>query len=727
IADAEARGALTVRVRDTDPGQPGFDGAVDLTVLFFPPATGLPFRLFFALGGNATYTRGRFHTTVEVPAGATVLFTSPFDWGDALHTAKILTVTAAYGRSDAKALTFGDSDGPHVIVESFALKLEVGPASSARLEAKGIDLSLALKDADNFIASLSQELKTSFDAALVLDKDGLRFEGGPKRDGGTTTPAVPKTSAPLKASAPPRRLGLNVGTTSGGLEASVPPKTTTFGPFRIQQGHFGIGRGASGAGETTFELSSSVDLTLGPFALTIDRIGFKVALRAGGIEPNLGLLDLDYGFKAPTGIGVKIDAKVVKGGGFLYLDADKGEYAGVLELSFKGIAVKAVGILNTKAPGAGWSLLLLLFAEFRDTPLQLGLGFNVTAIGGILGLQHSASVEQLRNAMGTNTFDDVLFPADPVKDAPRLLGRLRTLFPVTPHGLVFGPAVELNWGTPPIVTARLAILAQFAGAFGGGEFRFTRLTVLGTVKAMAPPKHINAPRLVDLTADVLGDYDVESGLLAIDARLRDSRLGGVEFSGSLIIRIGLGSTPAFAIAAGGFHPAFTDLPPALPARIDRLGLTWKIGSSITLTLRAYAAITASSWQLGALFTIVASIGPVDLDGGLLFDAIAYDDGRFSVDIGGHVRIKWHGHTLFSVELSMKLDRNAQQVWHAAGTAKFSILWWDKEVDFEHTWSDPVSVLVQPVVDASAVVRAALSDPANWTARLPAGGEALVTL
>ncbi len=712
IADLEARGAFTLRVRDTDPGEPGFDGNVDVTWLYFPSTATTPYRLFFAFGGGASYTTGRFTASVEIPAAFTILFTSPFDWGDDANLGKRLIATARYGRADAKAFSVGKTDGPHVIVESVALKLDIAPKSSARLEAKAVDLSLALSEADSFISSLSQELKTSFDIALVYDKDGLRFEGGPKR--GQSPPTTPARFAAAPSSE------------GGTLATAIPPKATSFGPFRLFNGHVALGRSTREA--STLELSTGAGVSLGPFVLTLDRIGLAAELRAGGVEPNLGLVDLNWDFKPPNGIGVAIDAKVIKGGGYLYLDPDKGEYAGVLELSFKGLTIKAVGIVNARAPVAGWSLLLLLYAEFRHSPWQLGLGFNITAVGGIMGLQHAASVEQLRAAMGSNAFDDVLFPEDPVRDAPRMIGRLRTLFPVKPQALVVGPAVEINWGTPAIVTAKLAVLAQFGGLFGAGDVRFTRLTILGTVRACAPPRDVNAPRLVDIAADVLGDYDVESGLLAIDARLREgSKLGGVEFSGSLIIRIGLGSNPAFAIAVGGFHPAFTDLPPALPARIDRLGLQWKIGSAITLTLQIYVAVTASSWQMGAAFTLVASIGPVDMDGGLSFDAIAYDDGRFSVDIAGHVRIRWHGHTLMSVSLKMVLDRNAQQVWHAAGSASFSILWWDKTVDFEHTWSDPVAVQTGPLADAGAAVRAALADPANWTAQLPRGGEGLVTL
>jgi hypothetical protein len=712
--DRIARTAYTVDASDPDPDGAGTEEHISLTWIYVPPAGDVPFQLNLAIGGGISAASGRFSASLEAPAAANILISSPWDF----NAGDLVRGVAAYGRADATALEFGQRDGPHFVVETIQLRLELSAQSSVRLEFKVIDLSLALSDADSFISSLSQELKTRFDLTVVLDRDGLRLEGGPKSSS-TSTPPNP---SPLAFEALP------VGTTSGGLEATVPANVTHFGPFRIQKGHIAIGRGPDATRQTSIELSTSADINIGPFNLTLDRLGLRGDLRAGGVEPNLGLLDLDFGFKPPTGIGVTIDAKAVRGGGFLYLDADKGEYAGVLELSCKGLTVKAVGLLNTKAPDpAGWSLLLLLYAEFRETPWQLGLGFNLTAVGGIVGLQHIASVEQLRASLGSNAFDDALFPADPVKNAPRILGRLRTLFPVQANALTVGPLVEVNWGTPPIVVARLAILAQFSGAFGGGDFRFTRLTVLGTVRATAPPLKIDAPRLVEITADVLGDYDSESGLLAIDARLRDSKLGGVEFSGSLIVRIGFGGNPAFAIAAGGFHPAFTDLPPALPARIARLGLVWKIGDSVVLTLQAYAAVTASSWQLGALFTLRAEIGPVDIDGALGFDAIAYDDGRFSVDIAGYVKIRWRGRTLMAVSIQVVIDRNAVQVWHAAGTARFSILWWDKEVDFEETWGTARSLPPAVQVDAAALVRSGLSDPGSWATQLPARGDSLVTL
>ena len=146
-----------------------------------------------------------------------------------------------------------------------------------------------------------------------------------------------------------------------------------------------------------------------------------------------------------------------------------------------------------------------------------------------------------------------------------------------------------------------------------------------------------------------------------------------------------------------------------------------------MTLQAYVAITASSWQLGARCRSSPTSGRSTSTAALHFDAIAYDDGRFSVDLGGHVRVRWRGHTLMSVELEMTMERAANQLWHAAGSASFSILWWDKTVDFETTWGTERSLPPAPAVDAAALVRAALDDAASWSANMPAGGESLVTL
>ena len=54
-------------------------------------------------------------------------------------------------------------------------------------------------------------------------------------------------------------------------------------------------------------------------------------------------------FKPPSGAGLSLNlASVISGGGFLSIDPDKGQYAGLLSLNLIGLGVTAIGIVNTK-------------------------------------------------------------------------------------------------------------------------------------------------------------------------------------------------------------------------------------------------------------------------------------------------------------------------------------------------------------------------------------------
>ena len=66
---------------------------------------------------------------------------------------------------------------------------------------------------------------------------------------------------------------------------------------------------------------------------------------------NLGPVDLQLGFKPPTGLGIQIDAGLAAGGGFISFDPAQGRYAGVLDVTIVDIiAVKVIAVLDTKLP-----------------------------------------------------------------------------------------------------------------------------------------------------------------------------------------------------------------------------------------------------------------------------------------------------------------------------------------------------------------------------------------
>jgi hypothetical protein len=137
------------------------------------------------------------------------------------------------------------------------------------------------------------------------------------------------------------------------------------------------------------------------------------------------------GFKPPNGVGLSVDAGVVKGGGYLYFDFDKEEYAGALELVIAGfLTLTAVGLVTTRMPDGskGFSLLIIITAEF-GTGIQLGFGFTLVGVGGLLGLNRTVRLQPLADGVRTGAVNNIMFLKNVVANAPRIISDLRVIFP----------------------------------------------------------------------------------------------------------------------------------------------------------------------------------------------------------------------------------------------------------------------------------------------------------
>ena len=107
-----------------------------------------------------------------------------------------------------------------------------------------------------------------------------------------------------------------------------------------------------------------------------------------------------------AGATLTVGTSVVTGGGYLSIDQEKGEYAGLLELSIQNkIALKAIGILTVTKPGQppNFSLFILITAEFN--PIQLGYGFTLNGIGGLLGVNRTMVLEAMQAGLKSGGLD----------------------------------------------------------------------------------------------------------------------------------------------------------------------------------------------------------------------------------------------------------------------------------------------------------------------------------
>jgi hypothetical protein len=470
---------------------------------------------------------------------------------------------------------------------------------------------------------------------------------------------------------------------------------------------------------------TNVGLNLGPVAMVIEGIGLGLELSFPDGGGNLGGANLGLALKPPKGIGLRVDATVVVGGGYLYLDPDKGEFAGILELSFPAmsLSIKAIGLLTTKMPGGeeGWALLLLVFVEFPA--IQLGYGFTLNGVGGILGIQHGVSIDALQAGLRTGAMDNILFPDDPVGRAPQVLNDLRATFPITPRAITFGPALKIGWGQG-IVLISLGLVIQLDNVIGpgAGNVSVARIVLLGQLRVKLPPID-DAPAVVQLLVDILGYYDFEEMELGIDARLRDSTLAGLPLTGSLCVRARFGEDPTFIMAVGGFHPRFTDLPPGIPQQ-DRMGVQLVYGE-LTISIGCYTAITSNSFQIGVDAQLLVVASDFKVEAYLGFDALFIFTPRFCfiIDFRMGAAVSWKGHDLASIRVKGSLSGPGR--WEVEGTASFKILFFEVEIGFKEAWGDAPPV---PLVDGPILpdILAELADPTSWHASLP-GGRQLVSL
>jgi hypothetical protein len=632
-----------------------------LGVTFFPDKTSLT-------GGDVT-----LGTSVEIAGSST----QPWYLIGNAQSARI----EVYSPSLRLSLE-GKADDPE-------LRLHLG--TSATGGGAGCNIVIPLGDADAFVSSAVSQNAIKFGCTPELvwsSKSGFAFNGNP----------TPSFNIPL---------GIKLG------------------PVTLQNVKISLTQGQAATSNSSFLLRIGLDVggAVGPVGFSIQNVGFAcevipysrqelLALPPGADEPVLGNLGIDLHFAAPTGAGLVIDAAGVTGGGFLGHDEAKHEYSGVLQLQFIDLALQAFGLITTQVAGrSGYSLLVLVDAEFP--PVQLGWGFTLNGVGGLLAINRTASTDALHAALKAGQLSSILFPKNAITNAPAILGQLDTLFPTASGRFLFGPMALIGWGTPTVLTAAIAVVVELPEPI--------RIILLARIEARLPDA--SAP-LVSINMDALGVLDLGQDELSFDAVLFDSKLVGFTLSGAMALRATWGQQRGFVLAIGGFHPRFTP-PPGFPA-LQRITIDMPSGIVSKLRLAAYLALTSNTIQIGANLDVFIGVSGFGLSGHLGFDALLQRHPfQFAADISGSVALTAGGDDLASVSLDATLTGPAP--YNIAGKFKVHIVFFDVHVSFNHSWGDDAPSQAVASVDVGALLAAALAERDSWDALLPDGVRPLVSV
>jgi hypothetical protein len=495
-----------------------------------------------------------------------------------------------------------------------------------------------------------------------------------------------------------------------GLETTLPIHKDLFGVLKVDSIYLAL------RAKPNIEVvaAATATVSLGPIAATVQEMGLQANLTFPEKGGNLGPVNLALGFKPPKGAGLAIDTSVVVGVGFLSFDEDKQQYAGLAHLEIAELlSVTAVGLITTKMPDGSPGFSLLLLITFNLPPIQLGYGFTLNGLGGLLGVNRTVAVDVLRNGLRTGTLGSVLFPADPVHNAARIVSDLGAVFPPAQGRFLFGPMAILGWGPKTLIMLEIGFVLELPEP--------VRLLILGRLRVVLPEEE---NPVVKLQLDSLGVIEFGSGDVSLDAVLYDSEIKGLAITGEMALRANFGAKPVFLLAVGGFHPAF-QAPAGFPV-LNRLAISLTAGDNPRLRLAAYMAITTNTVQFGALLELYVEYGGFSVEGHLGFDAlIQFQPFGLVAALGAMVAIKHNGQVLLSVILEVTLT--GPTPWHAWGKASFKFLLINVSVEFNVQAGETQPPPLPAPVRLRPLILAALQDPRNWGTQLPLGEHPIVVL
>lgn len=495
---------------------------------------------------------------------------------------------------------------------------------------------------------------------------------------------------------------------SSGLEIQLPTHIE-LGPISLQQLTI---EANPKDGKLPLLFGADIKGQLGPITIMIRRMGMKATFSfPDNNSGNLGPLQLDIGFKPPTGIGLTVDVGGIKGGGVLDFNPEKKEYFGALELEFQNrFTLKAFGIINTQLPDGspGFSLLIIVTAEF--SPIQLGYGFTLNGVGGLLGVNRTTKVDVLKEGLKTNTLKSILFPEDIVANINRIVSDIKQVFPPQNGRFLICPMGKIGWGAS-IITLEVGILI---------EIPVTNIKILGVLKVVLPN---DKEPLLKLQVNFLGIIDFENKLISFDAFHYDSRILTFTITGQMALRIDF-RNDVFIISSGGFHPAFKEIPDDL-TNMERITISLYDGENARIISQNYFAITSNTIQYGLKAELFAgSSSGFNIYGHISFDIIFKDIDEFIADFGAGVALRRGTSVIMGINVSGRFT--GLSPLDIRGEASVSFFFFSVSVPFHVRIGNPVVEAAKALAHLIQILKDEINDDRNWIAKLPVNNKLYVT-
>ena len=378
-----------------------------------------------------------------------------------------------------------------------------------------------------------------------------------------------------------------------------------------------------------------LDVTFGPLGLHIESPTLDLAdpRAAGAPQVVIGPLP-------PNAVSAHLDAGPVVGDGSIAVLPDG--VNGALSLHLGTIEVAALASLRRVGSDASFAAV---FAAGFTPGIQLGFGFQLSRIGGVIGINRSVDVPALASKLRDGSAGEALFPLDVGDSARRALAALEVI--LVPHigTSVAGPTLRLSWleiAGQGFCSLDIGVLVELPGP--------QRIVIVGIARAGIPP-------ILKLRIDVVGVIDFVAQLLSVDASLVDSGLLDIfTIYGDLAFRQSWGSSSYTVLSVGGFYPGFRPEPANIPP-LRRLGFHLDLPvPGIDVRAEGYLAVTSNTVQLGGYFEAGIDAGGCGAHGFLGVDAIVqFTPFHVHAEVTAGFEVEVFGLTFGGIRLDGTLD------------------------------------------------------------------------
>jgi len=446
------------------------------------------------------------------------------------------------------------------------------------------------------------------------------------------------------------------------------PVQTAFGPLYVER----VGLTADNSENRLKELGLAIDgrVALVGFQAAFDDLSVDCRLEPGKSVFDPGSWKIDLGGLALSGnvAGVSVSGGLRKVG-----EGDAVQYIGTLSGRYAVYGISIFGGYGEATAGDRRYATFFAFGAL-NAPIGGPPAFFVTGIGGGIGINRGLELPESFAEIAETPFIKALDPqagigADPSKD----FERLAEMFPA---------AADRYWIAAGISFTSFALVEGVAViSVAVGEGAEVALIGLGRMALPRP----EAP-LASIELGMVARFSTREPVFWVQAQLTDNSWllsRDVKLTGGYAYVVWFGGPHAgeFVLTLGGYHPDFRrEGYPEVP----RLGVSWKVGSSIVVKGEGYFALTSEAVMAGGRLEASADFGWAWAAVAFGADAIVFfDPGHFLAEafatVSAGIKIKIPFKTIrVSAHLSARV-RLEGPPFH--GVARFEVATHEIEVAF----------------------------------------------